>query len=63
MDGKKMGAVAAFAIEPQGQLKLLNRQHSEGRGPCHVSVDRSGRVVLVANYGSGSVASLPISGA
>lgn len=54
------GAVSAMAIEPDGRLTLLNQQSSGGPGPCHVSVDPSGRCALVANYGGGSVASLPI---
>ena len=45
-----------------GQLTFLNRQSSEGAGPCHLSVDRTGRVVLVANYASGSAAVLPVGG-
>jgi 6-phosphogluconolactonase len=31
-----------------------------GRGPCNLTLDKSGRNVLVANYGSGSVAVLPV---
>ncbi|MBI1917297.1 MAG: lactonase family protein [Planctomycetes bacterium] len=59
--GKKGGAVSAFAIEGDtGKLELLNQQSSRGSGPCHVVVDRAGKNVLVANYGGGSVASLPI---
>jgi 6-phosphogluconolactonase len=59
--GKKTGAVSAFSIAPKtGMLTLLNQQSTEGAGPCHVSVDRSGRCVLVANYTGGSVACLPI---
>jgi 6-phosphogluconolactonase len=55
------GAVSAFAIEPgTGALTRLNEQPSGGGAPCYVSVDRSGRVALVANYGGGSVALLPI---
>ena len=41
-------------------LTLLNQQSSVGSGPCHLTVDRTGKNVLVANYGSGSVACLPI---
>ena len=60
-NGQGTGAVSAFSIEPKtGKLALLGQQASGGSGPCHVLVDRSGRCVLVANYGSGSVASLPI---
>lgn len=59
--GKRVGAVSAFAIDPaSGQLTLLNQQPSGGAGPCHVVVDREGKNVLVANYGGGSVAVLPI---
>ncbi len=59
--GKKSGAVSAFAIQPKsGKLRLLNQEPSEGAGPCHLVVDRSGKSVLVANYGGGSVAVLPI---
>ena len=57
------GAVAAFARDPKtGELSELNRQSSQGAGPCYVSVDASGKYALVANYGSGSIATLPIAG-
>ena len=60
-DGKASGAVSAFAIaNDTGALTRRNEQPSEGGAPCFVSVDRSGRVVLVANYAGGSVAALPI---
>jgi len=55
------GSVVAYARDSEsGSLRELNRQSSEGVGPCHVSIDGSGRYVLVANYGSGSIASYPI---
>jgi 6-phosphogluconolactonase len=61
--GQKTGAVAAFAIDPAtGGLKLLNQQPSGGAGPCHLVVDKEGMNVLVANYGGGSAASLPLDG-
>ena len=60
-DGKRAGAVSAFALDPKtGQLTLLNQQPSGGSGPCHVALDSKGRCVVVANYGSGSIASLPV---
>jgi len=60
-NGKRSGAVSAFAIdEKTGKLNLLNEQPSGGDGPCHLAVDGTGKYVLVANYGSGSVAALPI---
>jgi 6-phosphogluconolactonase len=59
--GKPGGAVTAFSVNGQtGALTRLNQQWSGGAGPCYVSVDPAGRHVLVANYGSGSVAVLPI---
>lgn len=61
LSGKKGGAVSAFAIDPQsGKLTLLNQQSSVGVGPCFVAVDKAGKNALVANYGGGSVAALPI---
>ncbi len=58
---RKLGAVMAFSIDPaSGMLTLLNEQPSGGNGPCHLSLDHDGRCVLVANYGSGSVAAIPI---
>jgi 6-phosphogluconolactonase len=60
-NGKKGGGVSALAIDStSGKLRLLNQQSSVGSGPCHLTVDRKGKNVLVANYGSGSVACLPI---
>jgi 6-phosphogluconolactonase len=59
--GKPAGAVSAFSIEPDsGKLTLINQQSSEGAGPCHLVLDKAGKNVLVANYGSGSVAVLPV---
>ena len=53
--------MSAFALDRRtGALRALGAQSSRGKGPCHLSVDASGRCVLVANYGSGSVAVLAI---
>jgi len=55
------GAVSAFEIDrSSGKLRSLGQQSSAGAGPAHLSVDRGGKNVLVANYGGGSVAVLPI---
>jgi 6-phosphogluconolactonase len=60
-EGKKTGAVASFAVDPKtGGLTLLNRQSSGGDGPCYITVAPSGRYALVANYGDGTAAVLPI---
>ncbi|MDP6775616.1 MAG: lactonase family protein [Candidatus Latescibacteria bacterium] len=61
LDGKPGGGVSAFAIDSgTGSLSPLNQQSSQGAGPCHLSVDQTGRFVLVANYSSGGVAMLPV---
>jgi 6-phosphogluconolactonase len=58
---KRVGSVDAFKVDAKtGKLALLNQQPSRGGGPCHVSVDATGKCVMVANYGSGSIASYPV---
>ena len=60
-EGQRSGYVSAFEIDHKtGKLTLLNKVSSRGGGPCHLVVDKTGKNVLVANYGSGSVAVLPI---
>src|SRR5580765_6416408 len=60
-NGKKGGLISALRIDSAtGKLTLINQQSTVGTGPCHLSVDAWGKCVLVANYGSGSVAALPI---
>jgi 6-phosphogluconolactonase len=59
--GKSTGSVSAFAIDPaSGRLSLLNRVASGGSGPTHLAIDKTGRFVLAATYGAGSVALFPI---
>jgi 6-phosphogluconolactonase len=59
--GKKAGSVTGFRIDPQsGKLTQINSATSGGSGPCHLTVDKNGKFVLLANYGGGSVEVLPI---
>ena len=59
--GKKSGAATAFSIDAQtGKLTRLNQATSGGGGPCHLSVDATGKALLLANYGGGSVEAVPI---
>jgi 6-phosphogluconolactonase len=59
--GNPGGSVSAFAIDrTTGRLTPLNQESSGGAGPAHLIVDKSGAAVLVANYGGGSVAAVPI---
>lgn len=55
-EGKRCGAVRAYAIDRKtGKLRFLNEVPSGGTIPCYVALDRAGKSVMVANYGSGSV--------
>ena len=59
--GEGGNAASAFRINPQtGQLEFLNKVTSRGDMPCHLVVDKTGKMLIVANYGSGSVAAFPI---
>jgi 6-phosphogluconolactonase len=60
VNGYRGGAVSAFKIEPEGELTLINYQSTKGAGPCHLALDRTGRFVLAANYGGGSVVVVPV---
>jgi 6-phosphogluconolactonase (cycloisomerase 2 family) len=51
----------AFALDPAtGQAKLLNRAATGGKNGVREAVDPSGKFLVMANYGSGTVAVLPI---
>jgi hypothetical protein len=55
------GAVSAFAVDRKtGSLTPVNQQSTRGGGAVYLVVDKAGRNVLVANYGGGSAAVLPI---
>jgi 6-phosphogluconolactonase len=53
--------IAAYAIDRKtGGLTLLNKVSSKGVGPCHLALDRTGKILIAANFGSGSIAAFPI---
>ena len=55
--------ITTFAIDredPSGRLHNLGSVSSMGNGPCHLSLDSSGRWLFVANYRSGSIAVYPV---
>jgi 6-phosphogluconolactonase len=55
------GAVCAFSIDRRtGALGFINEVSSHGNEPAYVSIDRTGRNLLAANYGSGNLAVFPI---
>lgn len=58
--GKESEQVAAYEIiDRTGRLKLLNRQSARGSAACYLSVDATGKTVLVSNYSTGDIAALP----
>ncbi|MBZ5620873.1 MAG: lactonase family protein [Acidobacteriia bacterium] len=61
-DGAQPGnTVTAFAIDAKtGKLTLLNQVPSRGEWPCHLALDKTGRWLAVANYGSGTMAIMPV---
>lgn len=55
------GAISSYAVDPRtGSLRFLNRVDSGGGGTCHLALDRTGKVLFVVNYFSGSVASFAV---
>jgi len=58
---KKYASVASFRVtDTDGRLEMMNRQSSEGRGPCHVSCHPDGSYIFVANYSEGNIAVYPL---
>lgn len=59
--GQASGGVSAFAVDSKtGKLTFLNEVPSRGADPCYISLDKTGKFVLVANYTGGNVAVFPI---
>ena len=53
--------VSAFSMDAaSGKLRLLNQQPTGGKGPCHLALDSTGRMLAVANYDGGSLATFPV---
>lgn len=53
--------LGAYALDAKtGALTLLNRQSTGSSGACHITVDATGRTVLVANYGGGGVSAVTL---
>ena len=49
--------IAAYAVDPHtGQLTLLNQKPSGGGDPSYISLDKTSRFALVANYQGGNIA-------
>ncbi|MGD9043078.1 MAG: lactonase family protein [Desulfobacterales bacterium] len=60
-EGEPTGTISAFSVDPQtGGLKFINKKPTHGTDPCHLTVDKTGRFVLLSNFMSGSVCVLPV---
>ena len=58
---KRSGAISVFAIEKESaKLTLMQQVASMGAAPAHLSLDKSGCYLMVANYNGGNIASFPI---
>ena len=49
-EGGTGALVYAFAIGKEGKLSKINQQSTKGNHPCHVSVDHSGKTLMVTTY-------------
>ena len=59
--GEVSSEVAAYKISPtNGNLTFLNRRATKGRVACYIEVADSGKNLLIAHYGCGSVAVINI---
>ena len=60
-EGQSAGSVSSFSINVKtGMLTSLNKTTTRGTIPAHLVVDKTGKSLVVANYGSGSVAAFPL---
>jgi 6-phosphogluconolactonase len=58
---ERSGSISAFSLdEKTGKLTLLNVVSSRGQAPCHLSIDKTGKYLLAANYSSGTISIMPI---
>jgi 6-phosphogluconolactonase len=54
-------AVSAFSMDAKtGKLTFLNQVTSKGEWPCHLALDKTGHWLAAANYGSGTMAIMPV---
>ena len=55
------GNVTAFVFnKPNNKLLQVNQQPSQGKNPCYVTIDKTGKWVIVGNYSSGTLAVYPV---
>ncbi len=59
--GERSGSITAYTLnEATGKLTAMNTVSSHGAAPCHLSIDKTGKFLLVATYNGGTVGIYPI---
>lgn len=60
-DENSSGAISVFELSKEsGKLNLIQQVSSLGAHPAHLSIDKSGKYLLVANYSGGNFCVFPI---
>jgi 6-phosphogluconolactonase len=60
-DARTNGEISSFTIDrATGKLTFINKVSSGGGGACHLALDKDGKTLFVADYGSGRVAAIRI---
>ncbi|GAL67775.1 lactonase family protein [Jejuia pallidilutea] len=59
-NGTGNGFLSSYKVNNDGSLTILNRVSSEGKGPCHISINNKGTKIAISNYGGGTVSIYPI---
>ncbi|WP_396602963.1 lactonase family protein [Algibacter sp. R77976] len=59
-NGTGTGFLSSYKINDDSSLTLINRVSSEGKGPCHISINDAGTKIATSNYGGGTISIYPV---
>lgn len=60
-NGKDKGGVSSFSFDKStGKLTKINSQPSHGDHPCYISIDKTGKWIVVGNYSGGNFSVYPV---
>lgn len=54
-NGTDSGFLSSYTVNNDGSLTTLNRVSSQGKGPCHISINAEGTKIAVSNYVGGTL--------
>jgi 6-phosphogluconolactonase len=61
VQGDPGNTVSSYAMDTKtGKLTFLNKASTKGVGPAHLAIDKAGKMLVAANFGNGSIATIPI---